>query len=131
MRRSVVSCLYSILIAAMGCSGSTLDPSPICTQELRPAVMVQVKDSLTNVGTASGASLVVRDAAFTDSVAVPNARPDLNDWVLAAAGERAGVYQVTVSKPGYAKWVQSNVRVTKNQCHVNTVNLTALLQPTG
>lgn len=129
MGRNVVRCLYSILIGAIGCSGSSVSTSPVCTTELRPAVMVYVKDSLTTAGVASGASLVVRDGSFKDSVAVPNSRPDLNDSVLGAAVERAGTYQVTVSKPGYATWVQSNVQVTRNVCHVNTVKLTALLQP--
>lgn len=90
---------------------------------------VFVKDSVTNAGIASGASLVVSEGIFKDSFAWPAGRQDLNDFPLAAAGERAGTYQVTVSKPGYATWVQSNVRVTRNVCHVNTVTLTALLQP--
>jgi hypothetical protein len=90
--------------------------------------MVYVKDSVSNAGVASGASLVVREGSFEDSIAVPNARPDLNDLVVGAAAERTGTYQVTVSKPGYATWVQTGIRVTRNVCHVNTVSLTALLQ---
>jgi hypothetical protein len=117
---------YSILIGAVACSGST---SPVCTQEFRPGIAVYVNDSLTNAGIASGASLVVREGTYKDSVAAPNGRPDLDNSPLFAAGERAGTYQVTVTKTGYAGWVKSNVRVTANECHVNTVTLTALLQP--
>ena len=117
---------YSIFNGAVACSGST---SPVCTLEFRPGVAVYVKDSLTSAGVASGASLVVREGSYKDSVAAPDSRPDLDDSPLFAAGERAGTYQVTVLKPGYAAWLQSNVRVTSNRCHVNTVNLTALLQP--
>ena len=118
--------LYSILIAAVACSGST---SPVCTQEFRPGLVVYVKDSLTRAGVASGASLVVREGSYKDSVAATNSGPDQDNSPLSAAGERSGTYQVTVLKPGYATWLQSNVRVTSNECHVNTVNLTALLQP--
>ena len=117
---------YSILIGAVACSGST---SPVCTQEFRPGIAVYVNDSSTNAGIASGASLVVREGTYKDSIAAPNARPDLDNSPLFAAGERAGTYQVTVTKTGYAGWVKSNVRVTANECHVNTVTLTALLQP--
>jgi hypothetical protein len=117
---------YSIFIGAVACSGST---SLACTLEVRPGVAVYVKDSLTSAGVASGASLVVREGSYKDSVATPDSRPDLDDSPLFAAGERAGTYQVTVLKPGYAAWLKSNVRVTSNRCHVNTVNLTALLQP--
>ena len=129
MRKNIVGYLRFILVGAIGCSGSPLDARPVCTGEFRPGVMVYVKDSVTNAGVASGASLIVREGIFKDSVAFPEARPDLNDLNLNAAGERAGTYQVTVSKPGYTTWVQSNVRVTKNICHVNTVTLTARLQP--
>jgi hypothetical protein len=117
---------YSILIGAVACSGST---SPVCTQEFRPGLVVYVKDSVTRAGVASGASLVVREGSYKDSVAAPNSTPDLDNSTLSAAGERSGTYQVTVLKPGYATWLQSNVRVTSNVCHVNTVTLTALLQP--
>src|SRR5258708_18744448 len=109
--------LYSILLGAVACSGST---SPVCTLELRPAVAVYVKDFSTNAGIASGASLVVREGSYEDSVAFSNSSPDLDNSALVAAGERAGTYQVTVIKPGYAVWLQSNVRVTSNECHVNT-----------
>lgn len=118
----------STLIGLAACSAST---APVCTQEFRPGLAVYVNDSLTKAGSASGASLVVRDGNYKDSVAAPGARPDLNTFPLFAAGERAGTYQVTVTKTGYAAWVKSDVRVTANQCHVNTVTLTALLQPTS
>jgi hypothetical protein len=116
----------SILIAAAACSRST---APVCTQESRPAVAVYVKNSATSAGIASGASLVVRDGSYKDSVAAPNNRADLDNSPLFAAAERAGTYQVTVTKTGFAAWMQSNVQVTANECHVNTVTLTALLQP--
>lgn len=108
---------------------STEPPGVVCTQEFRPGVAVTVKDSVSNVGAASGASLVVREGLFKGSVGFAAARPDLDNYPLAAAGERAGTYQLRVSKPGYAPWVQNNVRVTKGACHVITVQLTALLQP--
>jgi hypothetical protein len=116
----------SVLIAAVACSSST---SPVCTNEARPAVAVYVKNSSTSADIASGASLVVRDGNYKDSVAAPNNRPDLDNSPLYAGAERAGTYQVTVTKTGFAEWTQSDVRVTANKCHVNTVTLTALLQP--
>lgn len=116
---------YSILIGAVACSGST---SPVCTDEFRAGLAVYVKDSVTRAGVASGASLVVSEGSYKDSVAGLNS-PDQDNFPLFAAGERSGTYQVTVLKPGYATWLQSNVRVTSNVCHVNTVTLTALLQP--
>jgi hypothetical protein len=117
---------YSILIGAVACSAST---SPNCTQEFRPGLVVYVKDSVTRAGVASGASLVVREGSYKDSVAALISGPDQDNFPLSAAGERSGTYQITVLKPGYTTWLQSNVRVTSNVCHVNTVTLTAFLQP--
>jgi hypothetical protein len=118
--------VYSILIGAVACSTST---SPVCTDEFRAGIAVFVNDSLTNAATAAGASLVVREGSYKDSVAAPADRPDLNGSPLDAAGERAGTYQVTVTKTGYAPWLKSNVQVTADVCHVHTVTLTARLKP--
>ena len=43
--------------------------------------------------------------------------------------ERAGLYDVTVTKSGYADAVQRAVRVTADECHVQTVVLTIRLSP--
>jgi len=45
-----------------------------------------------------------------------------------AAYERAGTYTVTLSQPGYLPWRASLVHVTRDECHVNTVTVTALLE---
>jgi hypothetical protein len=130
MKRIVSATLCSILLGSFGCSGTAPgSTSTICTLELRAGLLVDVKDSLTNAGVASGAKLVVRDGSFADSVTFPDSRPDLDGLPLATAGERAGLYQIAVSKPGYATWTRSNIRVTRDECHVNPVRLTARLQP--
>jgi hypothetical protein len=128
MKRNVGRALCLTLIAALGCSGPPGSTSPVCTMEYRYGLSVHVKDSLTGAAIASGASLVVRDGAFKDSVSHPGGRPELNAFPLVTAGERAGTYQISVSKPGYLPWSRSNVRVTANECHVNPVSVTALLQ---
>ena len=127
MKPSANPALYLTLLAAVGCSASP--SSPGCTMEFRYGLSVYVKDSLTGTSIASGASLVVRDGAFKDSVSHPSGAPELNALPLLTAGERAGTYQVSVSKPGYLPWSRSNVRITANECHVNPASITALLQP--
>jgi hypothetical protein len=128
MKFSTRQASFFVLATAIGCSASKAITSPVCTDYLAPAVAVYVKDSLTNGNAAAGASLVVREGSFKDSVAVASEPPELNNMVITAAAERGGTYNVTVDKPGYVAWTQSNVRVTRNECHVNTVTLTALLQ---
>jgi hypothetical protein len=83
---------------------------------------------LSGVWSASGAQLIARDGAYADSMSVPANRPDLDSSSLSAAGERTGAYSLTVRKAGYRDWTRDNVQVTKNECHVNTVKFTALVQ---
>ena len=97
--------------------------------EFRYGLSVYVKDSLTGTAIASGASLVVRDGAFKDSVSHPSGRPELNALPLLTAGERAGTYQISVSKARLPTVVTKQRRITANECHVNPVSVTALLQP--
>jgi hypothetical protein len=125
MKRHFCVALCLTLLSSVGCSGPT---SVVCTAEFRYGLSVYVKDSQTGAAIASGASLVARDGSFKDSVGYPSARPDLDAFPLLSAGERAGTYQITVSRLGYAPWSRSDIRITGNECHVNPVSLTALLQ---
>ena len=120
-------CAVALYLAACSSSKST---GMACTEEFRYGLAVYVNDSLTNTPIASGASLVARDGTYKDSVAFPSARPDLDPYALNSAGERAGTYQLTVTRPGYLPWSKNNVRVTANVCHVNGVSVTARLVPT-
>jgi hypothetical protein len=90
-------------------------------------VNVFLKDSMSGGWAASGARLMIRDGAYVDSSAMPANRPDLDALPLWGAGERAGIYAITVRKPGFVDWEKAGVRVTKNECHVNTRELTAQL----
>ena len=123
-----VSAVFAAAFVIVACSSSDYS-GPICTADFRAGLVVYVHDSLSDTPIASGASLVARDGAYKDSVAFPAGRTDLNASPLSSAGERAGTYQVTVTKPGNLPWTKSNVVVTANECHVNTVTLTARLVP--
>lgn len=129
MKWSASPALCLTLLAGVSCSGSPGSTSPVCTMEFRYGLSVYIKDSLTGTPIASGASLVVRDGVFKDSVSHPSGRPEFNALPLLTAGERAGTYQISVLKPGYLPWSRSNVRITANECHVNPASVTALLQP--
>ena len=120
--------LRAILIVACaavvtGCSSLT---SPVvCTTEARAGIAVQVLDSSSNAAVGEGATITARDGAFVQTAGTSEDYPG----PYGLAYERAGVYTVTVQQEGYAIWTRNDVRVTHDECHVHTVQLTALLQP--
>ncbi len=105
-----------------------LDGGRACTAEFRFGIVVRVVDSVSSADAAAGATVVIRDGAYVDSLPAP---PDQSfpGASFAGAGERAGTYTVTVTKAGYRPWARNGVVVTRNECHVNTVQLEARLQP--
>ena len=115
--------------ALAGGACDLLDSDPaLCTDEFVYGLHVTVQDSVTGAPAASGAQLIARDGAYADTVTVPPAAEDPDNWVLQAAGERPGVYTVTVRKAGFLAWERTGVVVTADDCHVRTVELTARLQ---
>lgn len=108
-------------------AGCDLITGPACTTEARPALTVDVRDSITNATAGPGARIIARDGAFADTVLVPT--DDAARFPYQLAHERAGTYTVTVERDGYRPWSRSGVRVTKDECHVRTLALTARLQP--
>lgn len=126
-RRSSAAVLGAGFLALASCD--VLDSGgPICTGEFVSGIHVAVQDSLTGVAAASGATLIAIDGSYADTASIPAQRPDLDSRPLLAAGEREGTYDLTVRKAGFLDWHRANVVVTRNQCHVNPVEMTARLK---
>ena len=128
MPRTLLVLGLSALGFTAACKGSSTEPV-VCTGQYVYAVGVQVKDSVTLAPAAGGAKLLVVDPAtgYRDSTSYP-AGSQWDEWALTAAGEQAGIFTIVVSKPGYKDWIRTNVVVKKNDCHVEPVAFTALLQ---
>lgn len=88
--------------------------------EARPALAVVVVDSITGAGLAGTTMALAREGAFTDTLSG-------RDSVASGVFERAGTYRVELSAPGYLDWSREGVSVERDQCHVQTVRLRALL----
>ncbi|HEU6450798.1 MAG TPA: carboxypeptidase-like regulatory domain-containing protein [Gemmatimonadaceae bacterium] len=107
---------------AIGCS--VFEPL-VCTTEARPAISVEVLDSITSAPVGKGATITASDGASVYSAITYDDYPGPYEL----AHEKAGEFTVTVHMSGYAPWSRDGVRVTRGECHVRTVELTALLQP--
>lgn len=114
-----------VLAIAWPLTATACSEDPVrCTGSFAYGISVQVQDSVSGAAAATGARLVLREGAYVEIADQP-----LGGVSLSGAGERPGVYSVTVEKAGYHDWTRTNVRVTADECHVQGVSLTARLQP--
>lgn len=120
----------AVLLLGVGACGFITSPDHVvCTAEFRYGITVYVKDSVTLAPAASGATLIARDGAWADTVSYPADSANYDAAAMPTAGERAGIYSLTVRKPGYLDWVNPRVVVTADACHVHPVVVTALIAP--
>jgi hypothetical protein len=121
-RRQIRLVFGTLGLMALGACTSNTDPV-ICTADLRAGLVVTVLDSASGQAIASSSLVVARQGTFADTARVSSAA------TYGLLYERAGVYDVTVSHAGYRDWHRSGVTVPADRCHVQTVALTARLQP--
>ena len=104
------------LSAAVSCTAPSGDV--VCTLDFRYGLTIYVRDAVTGAGIADGATVVVRDGSFVDSLTTPFPGSPPGNGSFASAGERAGTYSVTVRRSGYQTWFANGIVVTADQCHV-------------
>ena len=100
-----------------------------CDAILIPGISVTVVDKATGIPFAGDVTVIATEGSYTETVNPPPVPAGPRLGFLAY--ERPGTYRVEVQAPGYVTWVATNVRVTHDGCHVETVQLTAELEPAG
>ena len=123
-RASIRRISLSLALGISACGGDEDERNVACTTDIKPALSIRVVDATGNA-IAAGATATVTDGPFSQTVQ----NPTCDGCLLSAANERVGVYSVVVSKAGYQDFTASNIVVTANRCHVNTVTVTALMVP--
>ena len=119
------------LALAIAASALACDDSPSglsCTAEVRPGIILEIRDSTSDLPAAYGALVLAQAGAFEDTLRIPG-EPMPTSSSVVGAFERPGTYTVVIENPKYLPWSRSGVRVTSGPCHVNTVRLTARLTP--
>jgi hypothetical protein len=113
--------------------GACTLPTMTCTQELRSSLLVFVVDAGTGASAAVGATVIVRGAAFRDSVVIAHEATPPGAAYYAFENEAVpGVYDVVVRKSGYLEWQQAAVEIRGGRCHVDQpARVTAMLQRSG
>jgi hypothetical protein len=109
--------LVGFVFAANGCGQA-------CTAILKAGIVLTIVDGATG-NPIEEATVIATDGSYSETVSLPSIPPAPGHAVL--ANERSGTYRVEVQAPGYLPWVMSGVRVSRDDCHVETVALTARL----
>lgn len=112
--------LLAFVVAADACS----EP---CTLIQKHGIVLTIVDGATGSPFEGDVTVIVTDGSYTETVNPPLFPPGARTAFLAS--ERPGDYRIEVQAPGYVTWVATNVRVTRDDCHVETVELTAELEP--
>lgn len=117
-------------VAVVPLSCGVLSSELTCTLNAVFGLRVNVVDSITGAPRAREAIAYARSGTYLDSaVGLPLSPSGVEFTALYLVKERAGVYDVTVQRDGYARWTQSGVRVRGDACHVRTTEVTARLRP--
>ncbi|MGE3525136.1 MAG: hypothetical protein AB7I33_04370 [Gemmatimonadales bacterium] len=114
-----------LLIVTSGCRDGF---GGACDASIQPGIIVVIRDSATGTPLAAGASGYAIDGALNDPLH-PYGFDGSEMVSRAGADERPGTYTVLVTHPGYSAWSRAGIRLTRGECHVNQVTLTADLVP--
>lgn len=127
--RQPAAVLISLAIAGSACTNDP--PTGPCTADLRPGIVVTIRDAATGEPVAGQAIGQVEDHRYVDSLRAYGYEGTPSVLASrAAAFERSGTYEVTVFAADYQPWILQDVEVLESpdSCHVVTVELEANLQ---
>ena len=122
MFRSIRSSSIGVIAAMV--AGCRLFTGTDCSLDARAGITVDVRDSVSNAPITGESRIIARDGTFADTAEFTEIFPGPHALVR----ERPGSYTVTVEREGYQLWSRTGVRVTRGECHVRTVELTARLR---
>lgn len=123
MKKLVFLFLLTPMLLILGCENNNDDDPILCTQEFVDGLHVTVIDATSGQPLVENVSVKAKDGSYEENLELV---PGLEN-LFAGAGERAGTYTVTVTKPGYQNYVSTPIVVTRDVCHVLTKSLTVTL----
>jgi hypothetical protein len=120
------------LVAAFTATSFGCDSPTVCAEPPEFGVAAHVRDAVTSAPAAYGATLVVRDGSYADSVTGQYQGPDEQlALFLGAADGRPGTYDVSIRKDGYLTWSREHVVAAQGRCTVKGVTFDVRLSPTS
>lgn len=123
--RIIAPGLAVLSLIVLGCNPEA--PTLVCEAGRFPAIVANLVDSVSGSPLLAPSEVVATEGAYADTVRGPP-EPFVPGWA-SLAPERPGTYRVTATAERYRPWAKDGVRVTGDACHVQTVELEALIQP--
>ena len=114
--------LLALVVVANGCGR-------VCDASQKAGIVVTIVDGATGNPIEGEVTVIATEGSYFETVNPPYFPPGARTAALAS--ERSGTYRVEVQAAGYLPWVMSGVRVSRDDCHVETVALTARLTKAG
>jgi hypothetical protein len=118
-------CVVTSILAALGGLGCFTD----CTTNVVPAIAADVRSASTGLPLADSALGFAIDGAYSDSLIACGSDSVGRMTTLCGAWERAGIYTVVVTRPGYQRWSQAGISAPRRACHVQTQTVHAAMAP--
>lgn len=122
MKKLILLLLFSTFFVTTSCEDN--DDQIFCTQQFIYGLNVIVLDASTGNPIFQDIEVKAVDESYQEILALV---PGL-EYAFAGAGERAGVYTVTITKSGYQTYISSPIVVNRDFCHVIPESLTVNLQ---
>ena len=124
MRRLITAVAITTACAACAARSPGAPDAVACTLQFVYGLAVTVQDAATGRRVCD-AQVTAVSGLYRETLLALGSSEDCS---YSGAGERAGVYELTASKAGYASTTSSNVRVDADVCHVIPVRVTIELK---
>ena len=122
MKKLILFLLFSIFFVTTSCQDN--DDQIYCTQQFVYGLNVIVLDATTGNPIFQDIEVKAIDGTYQEILELV---PGL-EYAFVGAGERAGVYVVTITKAGYQTYTSAPIILTRDECHVIPQSLTVNLQ---
>ena len=123
MKKLLLIFMFAPLLMSSTCDDDD-DDQIVCTQQFVYGLNVVVLNAATGNPLVEGVTVEATDGSYNETLQVI---PGL-EYSFAGAGERAGVYTVTITKSGYQTYISSPIVVNRDFCHVIPQSVTVNLQ---
>lgn len=122
MKKLFFFVLFPTLLLTTSCEDN--DDQIFCTEQFVYGLNVIVLDASTGNPIFQDIEVKAVDEAYTEILELV---PGL-EYTFTGAGERVGIYTITITKAGYQTYTSAPIVVTRDVCHVIPQSLTVNLQ---